>query len=977
MHLAASCRYCLATALALLFAGQILAQEPGRQDFPKMKYGFFVHYVWNSPDNPVYYPETVNPDGSLPSGLDDLADRFDATGFANDLASMRVQYVFFTAWHANMNCLWPSPVMNRWLTGHTSKRDVLRDMITAVKAKGIKVFFYTQAWEGYTLTAVDQAATGWGPIFDLSKWNDFTFALYGELISRYGNDIEGLMFDGDVADPRLLDAVRAANTNLVIIRNGPRSNLYDCSFLENNWFYAAGTNAWSAPDRPSSIVMGSTCWSSVPATVANAAKYPPAAIFRYTVLMAGVSNSAGGAAWAAGPYPGGGWEPGVLTTMQAVGAYIAPVGRSILNTYASTAYVTPADATIDSLQRGVVATRSTDDAYEYIHVLTPPTGNTLILPPPADRKVFASAQLLANGQPVTLAQNSAGVRLSLQGTNAWNGVDTVIALTVAGVAPNASLFDVSAPILSPPASQSAIPGQNVSFNVYAGSATPPTYRWQAGAVGSGVYTNLVNGGQISGATSNILTIHNVTTNWALDYVVIVANSSGSVTSAPPTTLTMQFLPVITTPPASQGAVASQTVSFSVTASGTGFQWQAGPAGGPYTNLVDGPQIGGSTTSTLTISNVTTDWLLAYQVEVTAPYGSITSTPPALLTYIQTNYLDFSATTVDSWSGPVSPANGVTSFSGAGLNVGDRVVFDGLVMYTNTNDLSACLAWGAVDLNQGGDAGMWGAALGALARLSSLSSDYPCFLWVNGFGPGGFPGTIGNLTNRVRIELTATAAGSTANMKYLVEIDQGLTGTFNSSMSGAGVCFSGNTITLTFNVGFCAPDSAEFINYHTPPWSISGTVMNQSGLGLAHSVVYFSSTPNASANPVGSAVTDSSGNFMLPIFNGTWYACAAASNYVTSADQMVTMHSSNVANFDFRLAAPRNPALTGFKANPAGTGFILSGNTDVAGKVVVWATTSLAPPIIWVTIQTNEVPAGGFSITVPGTNSQAFYRLMDQ
>jgi hypothetical protein len=54
---------------------------------------------------------------------------------------------------------------------------------------------------------------------------------------------------------------------------------------------------------------------------------------------------------------------------------------------------------------------------------------------------------------------------------------------------------------------------------------------------------------------------------------------------------------------------------------------------------------------------------------------------------------------------------------------------------------------------------------------------------------------------VRIELTATAAGSTANMNYPVEIDQGLTGTFNSSISGAGVYFSSNTIALTFNVGF--------------------------------------------------------------------------------------------------------------------------------------------------------------------------------
>jgi hypothetical protein len=367
-----------------------------------------------------------------------------------------------------------------------------------------------------------------------------------------------------------------------------------------------------------------------------------------------------------------------------------------------------------------------------------------------------------------------------------------------------------------------------------------------------------------------------------------------------------------------------------------------------------------------------------------------------------------------------------------------------------------------------------------------------------------------------------------------------------------VYFSGNTIALTFAVGFCAPDSAEFINYHTPPYRVSGTVMNHRGLGLAGSTVYFSSTPNASANPVGFAVTDSSGNYTLPIFNGVWYACAAASNYIMSADQRVTMNSSNVANFNFSLAAlptgsgsvtwgaattvsgdndvatngvlqyavhwggtdgtvngvaftgaganvtksdgaganiqtlnpsqgslsaayygilcgdwwnavsgqtltlnnlvpgsryqvqvwswdyragstrvetfagtpsvsllphtgqyaigvftavasrqaitfpgnnsgafnavvvrdlgvaaPPNPTITGFTTDPASGGFILSGNTDIAGNVVVWATTSLAPPIGWIVIQTNEVPGGGFSFTVPGTNSQAFYRLMGQ
>jgi hypothetical protein len=62
-----------------------------------------------------------------------------------------------------------------------------------------------------------------------------------------------------------------------------------------------------------------------------------------------------------------------------------------------------------------------------------------------------------------------------------------------------------------------------------------SYQWQAG---SGAFTNLVNGGQISGATSNVLTVTGVTTNWALNYQVIVSDSYGSATSAPPATLTV-------------------------------------------------------------------------------------------------------------------------------------------------------------------------------------------------------------------------------------------------------------------------------------------------------------------------------------------------------------------------------------------------------------------------------------------------------
>jgi hypothetical protein len=63
----------------------------------------------------------------------------------------------------------------------------------------------------------------------------------------------------------------------------------------------------------------------------------------------------------------------------------------------------------------------------------------------------------------------------------------------------------------------------------------------AGTAGSGLYTNLSNGGQISGVTTPNLTITNLTSTNNGDYVVVVSNGNGSVTSAPPANLTVQSI----------------------------------------------------------------------------------------------------------------------------------------------------------------------------------------------------------------------------------------------------------------------------------------------------------------------------------------------------------------------------------------------------------------------------------------------------
>ena len=423
-----------AGALVLYFTLPASAQEQGVQNIKKMKYGFFVHYVWGG----TAYPATINPDGSIPTGLDELADRFDAERIANDLVSMRVEYVIFTAWHANMNCLWPSPKMQQWLPGHASRRDVLRDMITAVRAKGIRVLLYTHPSDGHDLTPAEQSGTGWGPTFDYSRWNDFINDIYGDLISRYGKDIEGVYIDehggqnGKYVDyPRLRKTLKAGNTNLLMLQND-YGDVYNCDLGDEEVFAFNSTdgNTWPALDIPSTVLLSKNWWASKPKEFFTP-KYSPESIFRYTVLKAGVTSVAGGVAWAAGNYPGGGWEAGVLDTMQTVAHYLSPIARSVTNTYASTSYVTGPGATIQSLDWGV-ATRSIDDRYEYIHVLNPPAGKTLILSPPSDRKIFGSARLLANNHRVTLVQNQSGVTLTLHGDDNWEQLDTVIEMTAVG-----------------------------------------------------------------------------------------------------------------------------------------------------------------------------------------------------------------------------------------------------------------------------------------------------------------------------------------------------------------------------------------------------------------------------------------------------------------------------------------------------------------------------------------------------------------
>ena len=125
----------------------------------------------------------------------------------------------------------------------------------------------------------------------------------------------------------------------------------------------------------------------------------------------------------------------------------------------------------------------------------------------------------------------------------------------------------------PPSSQTGYLGGTAQLTMIAQGFPAPSFQWRAGAVGSGVYTNLPNGAGVSDGTINTLTLRNLKMANMADYVVVASNSSGSVTSSIPATLTV--LPASDFP-----ATLVHRYSFQDTAGSTTF---ADSVGGPEWN----------------------------------------------------------------------------------------------------------------------------------------------------------------------------------------------------------------------------------------------------------------------------------------------------------------------------------------------------------------------------------------------------------
>ncbi len=188
-----------------------------------------------------------------------------------------------------------------------------------------------------------------------------------------------------------------------------------------------------------------------------------------------------------------------------------------------------------------------------------------------------------------------------------NDVGTVFCLLVAPV------FTVL------PQSQTDSVGATVTFLASATGLNPISYQWQKNA------TNLVNGGNVSGAATSTLTITNISHSDAASYSVVVSNAFGKATSSN-AVLTVSDLPFIASQPQSQTVGLGSNVTFNVSVYGAPpfvFQWN-------FNGTPVGPPTAGTNSSSYTLTNVGTNQGGNYSVEVFNGYGSLTSSN-ALLT----------------------------------------------------------------------------------------------------------------------------------------------------------------------------------------------------------------------------------------------------------------------------------------------------------------------------------------------------------
>jgi len=426
--------------------------NPKYSDVYKMRLGLFIHWVGARPGAGT---GIVMPDGSRAANIDAYAKSFDVEKIADDLASLGFEYVVLTNFHGYGTLLHPSAASDKWRgPGFAAKRDLVGEFIDALRKRGIATILFTHPLAGNGYSKEGQEKLGWDdPAGNYKKWNDYINAVYAEMAEKYGDKILAMGFDstfGLVQSHYTSDKVDLARLRKTIHDKAPQLPLLglaapnetcELGFKEiwrPTWHEPPKSLAeddydvekWPVYRRAMGIVQANH-WATITPAEKGLARCNGKQLYRYTVLQAAAATEGPGTAWAVSPYPDGSWEKNLREQFAELNVLMEPVRESLRRVYPSNSYRVPERTKLSTLPHGIAATQSLDGLAEYIHVLNPPGGKELQLPPPADGKQFTAATLLDGGMPIKLVQTADGVTLTLSDSQKWHALNTVIKLNVA------------------------------------------------------------------------------------------------------------------------------------------------------------------------------------------------------------------------------------------------------------------------------------------------------------------------------------------------------------------------------------------------------------------------------------------------------------------------------------------------------------------------------------------------------------------
>lgn len=404
----------LATVVSLLSAAPLPAQSitPVQPEainrWRDARFGMFIH--WGPVSLTGKEIGWSRGAGTPVEEYDRLYQRFNPTAFSADewvatakAAGMR--YIVLTTKHHDGFCLWDSEVTDYDITATPFKRDVVRELSTACKKAGIPfgVYYSTCDWRHPDFPLTSPGGKTVRPTSDLDRYTEYLKAQTRELLSY------GPLFTIWYDVPQKFDATRGASVinmarsiqpDIVINNRTGHPGDYDTPEQRIGGFQI---------DRPWETCM-TLCnqWSWKPGD-------PMKSLEQCLHTLIRSNGGDGNLLFNVGPEPSGIIEPRQVERLKEMGAWLAKHGESLYATRGGP--WKPSNA--------IVSTRKGDKIYLHLlkKIATPVTLPAL--------PVEIKSAKLPGGASIQTQTTDGSLSLSIP-ENAWDPIDTIVELTVAG-----------------------------------------------------------------------------------------------------------------------------------------------------------------------------------------------------------------------------------------------------------------------------------------------------------------------------------------------------------------------------------------------------------------------------------------------------------------------------------------------------------------------------------------------------------------